>query len=72
VGLPDEQWGQRLAAVVTLREDSPPLPSESLRDWVRERLRSSKTPDDIEIWPELPRTDTGKLLRREVVSRLSP
>lgn len=72
VGLPDEEWGQRLAAVVTLREDSPSLDAQELRDWVRERLRSSKTPDNIDIWPGLPRTDTGKLLRREVVSRLLP
>jgi acyl-coenzyme A synthetase/AMP-(fatty) acid ligase len=38
---------------------------------VRARLRSSKTPEIIEIWSKLPRTDTGKLLRREVVARLT-
>jgi len=30
-----------------------------------------KTPEIIEFWPELPRTDTGKLLRRTVVARLT-
>ena len=34
------------------------------------QLRSSKTPEHIEFWDELPRTDTGKLLRRTVVARL--
>ena len=38
---------------------------------MRSRLRSSKTPEAIEFWPELPRTDTGKLLRRTVVARLT-
>jgi acyl-coenzyme A synthetase/AMP-(fatty) acid ligase len=38
---------------------------------VRGRLRSSKTPEAIEFWTELPRTDTGKLLRRSVVARLT-
>ncbi len=70
VGLPDEEWGQRLAAVVVPR-DGAELDSERLRDEVRQRLRSSKTPETIEFWPELPRTDTGKLLRRLVVDQLA-
>jgi acyl-CoA synthetase (AMP-forming)/AMP-acid ligase II len=69
VGLPDEEWGQRLAAVVVL--DDADLSAEELQAWVRARLRSSKTPESIEVWEELPRTDTGKLLRREVVARLT-
>ncbi|HLH28736.1 MAG TPA: fatty acid--CoA ligase family protein, partial [Acidimicrobiales bacterium] len=70
VGLPDEEWGQRLAAVVVPRSGAS-LDPDLLRDEVRRRLRSSKTPDTIEFWPELPRTDTGKLLRRIVVERLA-
>ena len=69
VGVPDEEWGQRLVAVVVRQEDRA-ANADELRDWVRERLRSSKTPETIEFWPELPRTDTGKLLRRNVVARL--
>jgi len=70
VGLPDDQWGQRLAAVVVTSGDAD-TSAEELRELVRTRLRSSKTPETIEFWPELPRTDTGKLLRRTVVARLS-
>jgi len=70
VGLPDEEWGQRLAAVVV------PLPgrevdAEAVREFVRGRLRSSKTPEHIACWPELPRTPTGKILRRDVVDGLT-
>ncbi len=72
VGMPDDHWGQRLVAVVVAGEGSADETSaEELQDLVRSRLRSSKTPETIEFWPELPRTDTGKLLRRTVVARLA-
>jgi acyl-CoA synthetase (AMP-forming)/AMP-acid ligase II len=70
VGLPDEKWGQRLAAVVVLAEDRVVTVTD-LREFARARLRSSKTPETIEFWAELPRTDSGKLLRRSVVSQLT-
>jgi acyl-CoA synthetase (AMP-forming)/AMP-acid ligase II len=70
VGLPDDEWGQRLVAVVVGSGHSS-ITAEELQDAVRERLRSSKTPETIEFWDELPRTDTGKLLRRQVVAQLS-
>jgi acyl-CoA synthetase (AMP-forming)/AMP-acid ligase II len=69
VGLPDDEWGQRLVGVVVLGEEAK-VEQNELRDLVRSRLRSSKTPEHIEFWDELPRTDTGKLLRRTVIARL--
>ena len=70
VGLPDEEWGQRVVAVVVLR-DGETASSEELREFIRGTLRSSKTPDEIVFWHELPRTETGKLVRRNVVSQLN-
>lgn len=70
VGVPDSEWGQRLEAAVVLRRDCLVSPEE-LRDHVRSRLRSSKTPDRIVLWEELPRTVTGKILRRTVLERLA-
>jgi acyl-CoA synthetase (AMP-forming)/AMP-acid ligase II len=69
VGIPDEEWGQRLAAAVVARDGSKPDPSE-LREWVRSHLRSSKTPDTVELWDDLPRTDNGKVIRRAVIERI--
>jgi acyl-CoA synthetase (AMP-forming)/AMP-acid ligase II len=69
VGVPDEEWGQRLEAVVVARPGSA-LDPAALREEVRGTLRGSKTPDRIVCWDELPRTVTGKLLRREVVAGL--
>jgi acyl-CoA synthetase (AMP-forming)/AMP-acid ligase II len=69
VGIPDEEWGQRIAALVVLRSEGE-LTGEALRSWARERLRGSKTPDLIRVVDELPRTDTGKVLRRQIVADL--
>ena len=69
VGVPDEEWGQRIAAVVVL-VDGASVDADELRAWVRTRLRSSKTPDLVAFRPELPRTDTGKLLRRHLLAEL--
>ena len=48
VGLPDDQWGQRLVAVV-VAEHGDETGAEELRELVRTRLRSSKTPEVIEL-----------------------
>jgi acyl-CoA synthetase (AMP-forming)/AMP-acid ligase II len=68
VGVPDDQWGQRLEAAVVTRDV---VDSGELREFVRAALRSSKTPDRIWFWPELPRTETGKLIRRDVLARMA-
>ncbi|MFD4605508.1 AMP-binding protein [Streptomyces sp. NPDC058464] len=70
VGLPDEEWGQRIEAVVVLR-DGVSVDPEALRAQVRATLRGSKTPERITRWPELPRTPTGKLVRRDIVRELT-
>jgi acyl-CoA synthetase (AMP-forming)/AMP-acid ligase II len=69
VGIPDEEWGQRLEAVVVGRGGNQ-IDAEALRAYVRRTLRGSKTPDAIACWPQLPRTETGKLLRREIIRAL--
>jgi len=69
VGVPDEEWGQRIEAAVVARAGATP-DLEEVRAFVRQHLRGSKTPDRIVCWDELPRTVTGKLLRRDVVQGL--
>ncbi|HEX4189462.1 MAG TPA: AMP-binding protein [Marmoricola sp.] len=69
VGLPDEEWGQRIVAAVVLRDGSTATGDE-LGEFVRSTLRSSKTPDMFVFWNELPRTEVGKLVRRHVVQQL--
>ncbi len=68
IGLPDVQWGERVVAVVVNRENTQP---EGLQQFVRERLRSTKTPEEIFFRASLPYTETGKLLRRTLKQELS-
>lgn len=68
-GVPDEEWGERVvAAVVTAAAG---VDATELREWVRTRLRSSRTPDEVVFSPELPYGPTGKLLRRELAARFT-
>ncbi len=69
VGMPDDEWGQRIAAAVVCRAGES-VDAEALRDFARASLRSSKTPDVIAFRSDLPHTETGKLLRREVLADL--
>lgn len=70
VGVPDEEWGQRIEAVVVLRPGVD-VDVDELRAHVRNVLRGSKTPERIVYWDELPRTETGKLIRRNVLAKLT-
>jgi acyl-CoA synthetase (AMP-forming)/AMP-acid ligase II len=65
IGVPDDEWGQRIVAAV-VRRPGASVTGEQLRDAVRHELRGSKTPDTIVFRESLPHTDTGKLLRRIV------
>src|SRR5918999_103479 len=64
-GVPDEQFGGRLAAVVVVREGQA-LEPEELKRFVKSNLASYKVPRDVEFVDELPRTSTGKVLKREL------
>lgn len=68
LGLPDEQWGERVAAVIVCKGEPPSI--GELSGWVKARLRSTKTPETWEFRQELPYNDTGKLLRRVIKQEL--
>ena len=70
VGILDPEWGQAVAAAVVLEPGAQATEAE-LQEWVRERLRSTKTPKLIRFRDELPYNETGKLLRRTIRSELS-
>ena len=58
---PHPEWGEAVTAQVVLRADAA---EDELRAWCRERLAGFKVPKAIEVVEELPRTASGKLLRR--------
>jgi acyl-CoA synthetase (AMP-forming)/AMP-acid ligase II len=65
VGLPDEKWGERVTAVLQLHPGLTVTESE-VRNYVKSRLGSVKTPKQVEVWTELPRSKVGKVLKAEV------
>jgi acyl-CoA synthetase (AMP-forming)/AMP-acid ligase II len=70
VGIPDEEWGERIVAMVSLRAGAG-TDADVLRAHVHEHLGGLKTPETIAIRDELPQTATGKILRRAVREELS-
>jgi acyl-CoA synthetase (AMP-forming)/AMP-acid ligase II len=70
VGVPSEEWGEAVAAAVVLA-DGKDITEAELQDFVRNRLRSARTPERIEFRRELPYNETGKLLRRVLKAELS-
>jgi acyl-CoA synthetase (AMP-forming)/AMP-acid ligase II len=70
VGVPDEQWGEAVAAAI-VRRPGCDVSEDELRAFVRERLRSSRVPQAIAFRDALPYSETGKLLRRVVRAELA-
>jgi fatty-acyl-CoA synthase len=64
-GVEDEQFGQRLKAVVVTR-DGKDLSADEVKNYVKSNLAGYKVPRDVEFVDELPRTSTGKVLKREL------
>ena len=65
VGLPDERWIEAVTAVVVCKEDAQ-LTAESVRAHVKGRLADHKVPKRVDFVAELPRNQSGKLLKREL------
>ncbi|MFF7725133.1 acyl-CoA synthetase [Streptomyces sp. NPDC008001] len=59
-GVPDERWGQRVAAVVQLREGAGPLPPDALREHCRARLAGYKVPRSVVFTERVRRSPSGK------------
>ena len=66
VGVPDEKVGERIKAIVLLKEDARGVGGAELLKWCRERLSPYKVPGYIEFRDMLPKSKVGKLLRREI------
>jgi long-chain acyl-CoA synthetase len=66
VGVPDTKVGERIKAIVVLKEDARGVGGTELMRWCRDRLAAYKVPSYIEFRDMLPKSKVGKLLRREV------
>jgi acyl-CoA synthetase (AMP-forming)/AMP-acid ligase II len=70
IGTPHERWGEIVTAVVVPREGGAVDPDDLVR-FARERLAGYKLPRVVELVDELPRTPSGKVLKRELRDRFT-
>jgi acyl-CoA synthetase (AMP-forming)/AMP-acid ligase II len=69
VGLPDEKWGERVVAVVQ-SQDGAVVSEQEVVAFVKERIGSVKAPKQVHVWPDLPRSTVGKVLKVDIRARL--
>jgi acyl-CoA synthetase (AMP-forming)/AMP-acid ligase II len=69
VGLPDDKWGERVAAVVQLHAGRD-VQVEAIIAFVKARVGSVKAPKQLDVWADLPRSKVGKVLKKDVRSVL--
>jgi acyl-CoA synthetase (AMP-forming)/AMP-acid ligase II len=70
LGLPDEEWGEVVAAAVVLRSSDEGATEEQLIDWCRERLSGFKKPRRVFLVDAIPRSHYGKPLRGQLRAQL--
>jgi len=72
-GIPDDEMGQSVKSVVQTVDpaDATDEFGEELLGWLRERLAHYKCPRSVSFEPQLPRTDTGKLYKQELITKYS-
>jgi acyl-CoA synthetase (AMP-forming)/AMP-acid ligase II len=70
VGVPDEQWGERLAAVIVPRSGARAT-AEEIAAHCRLHLGGYKVPREISFAAELPRNPAGKVMKRTIREQLS-
>jgi acyl-CoA synthetase (AMP-forming)/AMP-acid ligase II len=69
IGLPDDKWGERITAVVQLQPNRE-VDAVELMSFVKAQIGSVKTPKQIEVWGDLPRSKVGKVLKAEIKAAL--
>jgi long-chain acyl-CoA synthetase len=65
IGIPHAELGEEVAAAVALKTGAHTTPAE-LRDFTKQRVAAYKYPRQVWIVDELPKTPTGKILKREI------
>jgi long-chain acyl-CoA synthetase len=72
-GVPDDEMGQRVKGVVQTVDpaDATEEFAEELSVWLRDRLAHFKCPRSISFEAQLPRTDTGKMFKHELIKKYS-
>ncbi|MCX7978764.1 MAG: hypothetical protein N2578_07145 [Bdellovibrionaceae bacterium] len=64
IGVPDAKWGEAGKAFVVV--EKPEITAQALFSWCAERLAKFKIPREFVFLPELPKGDSGKILKKNL------
>lgn len=70
IGIPDDEWGERLEAVVVARDGC--FDGDAAKQWAKQNLAGYKVPKRWHVVDELPRNDVGKVLKRTLRETYAP
>ncbi|GAA1757776.1 AMP-binding protein [Nostocoides vanveenii] len=70
IGLPDEKWGERVVAVVQ-PQPGKLIDGGELTAYVKGLIGSVKAPKQVEVWPDLPRSKVGKVVKTDIKAALT-
>ena len=70
IGQPDEKWGERVVAVVQLQPGAS-VDAAELIAFAKARIGSVKAPKEVLVWPDLPRSKVGKVVKPDIKARLA-
>jgi fatty-acyl-CoA synthase len=71
IGVPDERWGEQVAAIVELRGDAPATTADELYQYCRDRIAAHKAPTQWVFVDRMPTTPTGKIQKFVLRERLA-
>jgi malonyl-CoA/methylmalonyl-CoA synthetase len=72
VGLPDITWGQRVAAVIVLKDTNTTLTLEELKRWAADVLPPYQIPSILRCLPSMPRNAMGKVNKKQLAETVFP
>ena len=68
IGVPSERWGEEVKAIVVPRQGMT-VTSEGIVEYCQDKMAGYKRPRSAEVWEELPKNPSGKILKREIRER---
>ncbi|MBW2618679.1 MAG: AMP-binding protein [Deltaproteobacteria bacterium] len=71
IGLPDQEWGEKVIACIALKKRDQPVNAAKLKSFLQARLAPCKVPKEFIFLNELPKSSTGKILKRQLKKEIA-